>query len=98
MDAQLFQNAAAMGVGGLIADPQRGSGLLGGLSVRDQHQNLPLAFGKRENHANRVFVRSKRAAPAFRDIAPGADETREGSIFESRIARYLHPAEIPVGF
>ena len=56
MDAQFFQDAAAVRIGGLVADAQDGGGLLGGLALGDQHQHLALALGQGEYHPHRFRV------------------------------------------
>src|SRR6476619_2110656 len=61
MYSQLFEDAAAVGIGGLVADAQLRGGFLGGFAAGDQHQHLALALGESEHHTHRFIVRRENA-------------------------------------
>src|ERR1035441_1622586 len=96
VDAELFQDPAAVRVGGLVADAQLRGGLFGGLAVGDEHQHLPFPLREGEDDPHRLRVGDEHALLAVRDIGYGSHES--GKLAIGTVARYsgaLHPG---IGF
>src|SRR5471030_2487608 len=72
MDAELFQDAAAVRIGGLVADSQARGGFLGRPAFRNQDQNLPFALRQCEYQVDRFRVGREHIAPAVGDVECGA--------------------------
>src|ERR1017187_7871930 len=86
VDAQLFQDPAAVRVGCLVADPQLRRSLFGRFAVGDEHQHLAFPFRQGEDDAHRLRVRDEPALPAVGDIGHRAHES--GKLAVSVVARH----------
>jgi len=93
--AELFENAAAVGVSGLITDAELLGSLLGGFAIGDQDEDLAFALGEREDQADGVLIRSEDAVLAIVNVGGAAQEASEfaGAFIPGR-AGVLDP---PVG-
>lgn len=97
VNAELFEDAAAMRIRGLVADTELGGGFLGGFAGGDQDQDLAFALRKCEDEADGRFIRREHAAAAIADIDGGTDETGEHPIFSAWESGIFDPGEFAVG-
>jgi hypothetical protein len=97
MDVELFENAAPVRIGCLVADTKPGGSFLGGLALGDEYQNLALALRKGEHHPDGLLVGGENALLPLADIYCGAHIAGEIPVLvKARDSSVLYPAEFSV--